>query len=157
MQQLRDIEPFDRGFYAGPFGWISGTSAEFAVAIRSMLVQPQGNCTIDSSNGNGVSSNGSASTSPTSSASTSEEPCHRVHFYAGVGVVRGSDPASEWAELTLKARQYESLLQPAVPVAAAPNINLASAMLLVEELCRLGVNTFCVAPGGQGHAAWCAG
>lgn len=33
-------EPFDRGFYAGPFGWISGAASEFAVAIRSALVHP---------------------------------------------------------------------------------------------------------------------
>jgi hypothetical protein len=38
---LEDTEPFDRGFYAGPFGWVSGSGAEFAVAIRSAMVPTQ--------------------------------------------------------------------------------------------------------------------
>ncbi len=38
LDALRDTERFDRGFYAGPFGWISGSSSEFAVAIRSALL-----------------------------------------------------------------------------------------------------------------------
>ncbi|HYE95089.1 MAG TPA: isochorismate synthase [Rubricoccaceae bacterium] len=33
------LEPFDRGLYAGPVGWISGDAAEFAVGIRSGLVR----------------------------------------------------------------------------------------------------------------------
>lgn len=36
---LAESEPFDRGYYAGPFGWISGSAAEFVVAIRSALMQ----------------------------------------------------------------------------------------------------------------------
>ncbi|MEM9997464.1 MAG: isochorismate synthase [Bacteroidota bacterium] len=36
---LRDTEPFDRGWYAGPVGWVGVDSAEFAVAIRSGLVR----------------------------------------------------------------------------------------------------------------------
>ena len=31
-------EGFDRGFYAGPFGWLTGQGAEFVVAIRSALL-----------------------------------------------------------------------------------------------------------------------
>ena len=38
LSALSAAEPFDRGFYAGPFGWVSGGAAEFAVAIRSALV-----------------------------------------------------------------------------------------------------------------------
>lgn len=38
LKALSAAEPFDRGFYSGPFGWISGAAAEFAVAIRSALV-----------------------------------------------------------------------------------------------------------------------
>ncbi len=33
-----ELEPFDRGWYAGPVGWIGANAAEFAVAIRSALV-----------------------------------------------------------------------------------------------------------------------
>ena len=38
---IRAREPFDRGWYAGPVGWIGPDSAEFAVGIRSGLVQPR--------------------------------------------------------------------------------------------------------------------
>jgi len=35
---IRKLEPFDRGWYAGPVGWISSNQAEFAVGIRSGLL-----------------------------------------------------------------------------------------------------------------------
>ena len=35
---IRKLEPFDRGWYAGPVGWISSNKAEFAVGIRSGLL-----------------------------------------------------------------------------------------------------------------------
>lgn len=38
LQHIAELEPFDRGWYAGPLGWIAQNSAEFAVAIRSGLV-----------------------------------------------------------------------------------------------------------------------
>ena len=38
---IRAQEPFDRGWYAGPVGWIGPDAAEFAVGIRSGLVQPR--------------------------------------------------------------------------------------------------------------------
>lgn len=38
LEYLQNKEPFDRGFYAGPFGWVSGQGAEFAVAIRSAML-----------------------------------------------------------------------------------------------------------------------
>ena len=41
LEILRHIEPFDRGWYAGPVGWIAADAAEFAVAIRSGLVVGQ--------------------------------------------------------------------------------------------------------------------
>lgn len=37
-REIERLESFDRGWYAGPVGWINGDSAEFAVAIRSGLV-----------------------------------------------------------------------------------------------------------------------
>lgn len=40
LTAIREQEPFDRGWYAGPVGWIGADEAEFAVAIRSGLVQP---------------------------------------------------------------------------------------------------------------------
>ena len=38
LEAIRKREPFDRGWYAGPVGWIGRDAAEFAVAIRSGLV-----------------------------------------------------------------------------------------------------------------------
>ncbi len=39
LRLIRGLEPFDRGWYAGPVGWIGPEAAEFAVAIRSGLVE----------------------------------------------------------------------------------------------------------------------
>jgi menaquinone-specific isochorismate synthase len=39
LTAIRSQEHFDRGWYAGPVGWIGPNAAEFAVAIRSGLVQ----------------------------------------------------------------------------------------------------------------------
>jgi menaquinone-specific isochorismate synthase len=38
ISHILRMEPFDRGWYAGPVGWISKSASEFAVAIRSALV-----------------------------------------------------------------------------------------------------------------------
>ncbi len=38
LNLIRELEPFDRGWYAGPVGWLGPDSADFAVAIRSGLV-----------------------------------------------------------------------------------------------------------------------
>ncbi len=38
LKFIQDNEAFDRGWYAGPIGWIGVNEAEFAVAIRSALV-----------------------------------------------------------------------------------------------------------------------
>ena len=38
VRRICETEPFDRGWYAGPVGWVGRDRAEFAVAIRSGLV-----------------------------------------------------------------------------------------------------------------------
>ncbi len=38
LEEVQELEPFDRGLYAGPVGWIGAGGAEFAVGIRSGLV-----------------------------------------------------------------------------------------------------------------------
>ncbi|MCK5000306.1 MAG: isochorismate synthase, partial [Anaerohalosphaera sp.] len=38
MQEIERLEPFGRGLYAGPVGWIGEDCADFAVAIRSAVV-----------------------------------------------------------------------------------------------------------------------
>ncbi|MCL4217651.1 MAG: chorismate-binding protein, partial [Candidatus Hydrogenedentes bacterium] len=41
VERINALEPFDRGWYAGPVGWLGRDGAEFAVAIRSALVREQ--------------------------------------------------------------------------------------------------------------------
>ena len=36
---IRDLESFDRGFYAGPLGYLASDGCEFCVAIRSALIR----------------------------------------------------------------------------------------------------------------------
>ena len=73
---LAASEAFDRGFYAGPFGWLSGGAAEFVVAIRSALLH--------------------APDLPAPNALNVPIPApRRISMYAGVGIVRGSDVSSE--------------------------------------------------------------
>jgi menaquinone-specific isochorismate synthase len=38
LKQIESLEKFDRGWYAGPIGWLSKDGAEFAVALRSALL-----------------------------------------------------------------------------------------------------------------------
>eukprot|EP00249_Psilotum_nudum_P024790 c29294_g1_i4 orf=1-2574(-) len=120
-------EMFDRGMYAGPVGWIGGDKAEFAVGIRSSLVEPCGYRSLERYFSQGT----------------------RFYMYAGAGIVKGSESASEWMELNLKINQFESLLQPFPPLNKAINVNAIWARLIVEECCRLGVIYFCIGPGSR--------
>ena len=36
---IRRLEDYDRGWYAGPIGWLGADGAEFAVGIRSCLIE----------------------------------------------------------------------------------------------------------------------
>ncbi|KAK9841086.1 hypothetical protein WJX84_008308 [Apatococcus fuscideae] len=211
FEALRETERFDRGFYAGPFGWVSGSSSEFAVAIRSALLHAPADSPFPSSNDSAVDNstavNGSQQLPPCSSSSAladghmwqgagsngsarangvdpqnaavfdrstlehhhngkhissdmdralkgtqadvKQRMQRRLSLYAGVGIVRGSTPAEEWGELELKVRQFQAQLRPVPSLAAMTNINLLWTRLMAEELCRLGCNTFCIAPGSR--------
>lgn len=48
---------------------------------------------------------------------------------------------------TLQVRQYNVLLAAPPALAESPNMNALAARLAIEELCRLGVSTFAIAPG----------
>ncbi len=39
LEEIARLELFDRGWYAGPVGWVGSNAAEFAVAIRSALIR----------------------------------------------------------------------------------------------------------------------
>lgn len=66
---IREIEGFDRGWYAGPIGFVDGEDACFAVAIRSGLWEKGG-----------------------------------LTWYAGCGIVEGSDCLAEWEETERKSK-----------------------------------------------------
>ena len=123
LAALSAAEPFDRGFYSGPFGWISGAAAEFAVAIRSALVHGdsstiQGSTSpvspvapVPSTGAAGVRAatddmrqHGEAQdgkSSPAAGSVTQDAPAllpeqRTVSMYAGVGLVCGSEADKEW-------------------------------------------------------------
>ena len=74
---LARIEKTQRGWYAGPLGWVRPEAAEFCVAIRSARVRGS-----------------------------------RLELWAGAGVVPGSEPEKEWAELESKIAGPLRLLTP---------------------------------------------
>ena len=74
LPEIARLEPFDRGWYAAPVGWIGADSAEFVVGIRSGLIDK-----------------------------------NRLSLYSGAGIVKGSDPNSEWSEVDNKTRDFIDL------------------------------------------------
>ena len=71
LGEIRAVEPFDRGWYAGPIGWLGADGAEFAVGIRSGLVRGR-----------------------------------TLALYSGAGIVEGSTPEGEWAEIEQKISDF---------------------------------------------------
>jgi menaquinone-specific isochorismate synthase len=74
LEKIRTDEPFDRGWYAGPVGWIGADEAEFAVGIRSGLVRGRD-----------------------------------LFLYSGAGIVEGSVPEAEWAEIEQKIGDFTGM------------------------------------------------
>jgi menaquinone-specific isochorismate synthase len=74
IQAIRELEPFDRGRYAGPVGWVDAHgNGEWAIALR---------CAQFTTRDEGIA----------------------VTAYAGAGIVAGSDPESELLETRVKFR-----------------------------------------------------
>ncbi|GMH86851.1 hypothetical protein TrVE_jg1966 [Triparma verrucosa] len=135
-EEIRSREEFDRGLYAGPFGYISATSSEITVAIRSALVRQKRD-----SSGNAASST--------------------VTLYAGAGIVNGSTPLGEWDETSIKMQGLEAAFNLPYNATDYPNVNIAWAEGVVEELLRCGVSDFIVCPGSRSSpltvaVAWAA-
>lgn len=71
---IRELEPFDRGRYAGPVGWVDADgNGEWAIALRCAQF-------------------------------TTTDDAIAVTAYAGAGIVAGSDPESELLETRVKFR-----------------------------------------------------
>lgn len=73
------------------------------------------------------------------------ETQHNSHTASATRKSRQSLPSLQ--ELDLKVRQFEMLLRQPPALQELGNVNLVWARLMVEELCRCGINTFCIAPG----------
>ena len=71
LEDIRELEPFDRGWWAGPVGWVGADAAEFAVGIRSGLVRGR-----------------------------------TLALFSGAGIVAGSKPEEEWAEIEQKIEDF---------------------------------------------------
>jgi menaquinone-specific isochorismate synthase len=72
---ITQLEPFDRGRYAGPVGWVDGNGdGEWAIALRCAQVSP------------------------------AQDGSRTVTAFAGAGIVGESDPSRELAETELKFR-----------------------------------------------------
>ncbi|MGV8896896.1 MAG: isochorismate synthase [Rhodoglobus sp.] len=75
LSLIAGLEPFDRGRYAGPVGWVDANGdGEWAIALRCAQVSP------------------------------TEGGSRTVTAYAGAGIVAESDPNGELAETGLKFR-----------------------------------------------------
>jgi menaquinone-specific isochorismate synthase len=74
LEQIHALEPFDRGWYAGPVGWLGQEASEFAVGIRSGLVRGR-----------------------------------TLALFSGAGIVAGSVPDEEWAEIEQKIGDFTGM------------------------------------------------
>lgn len=76
IELIRTFEPFDRGRYAGPVGWIDAHgNGEWAIALRCAQIAP-----------------------------LSGSETRKVTAYAGAGIVAQSDPETELLETRVKFR-----------------------------------------------------
>lgn len=84
--QIRNYENFDRSLYAAPLGWVDHQgNCEFIVGIRSALIDTE-----------------KPSIHPYRIDEILHNNIYRARLYAGAGIVVGSDPNKELAEIQLK-------------------------------------------------------
>ncbi|MBK4729919.1 isochorismate synthase [Oxynema sp. CENA135] len=100
-EQIRHYECFDRGLYAAPLGWVDDRgNAEFIVGIRSAWIH--GDTSFSFGEASRTESFREQRQSPAFNPSTNPDPGDRARLYAGAGIVAGSDPDKELAEIQLK-------------------------------------------------------
>ena len=100
LKLIRELEPFERGWYAAPVGWVGYDETEFAVAIRSGLIV------------------GGASPRENRD-SRLERLRQRLLLFAGAGIVRGSQSDDEWAEIENKIRHFTDLFNDCAELASS--------------------------------------
>lgn len=124
LEFIRQYETsnFDRGMYAGPFGYIGRDITDIMVAIRSGLL----------------------------SKSTDGSMTSKLSIYAGAGVVSGSTVQGEWSETGYKLGVLSSVFaQSPLTLKSFPTPNEAWATSFIEELIRSGVTQYYICPGSR--------
>ena len=125
LQFIRNYETpcFDRGLYAGPFGYIGKYTSDIIVAIRSGLLSRNNHDTSKSS---------------------------KLSIFAGAGVVPGSTVQGEWSEIGYKLGVLSSFFsQSPLTLKSFGTPNEAWATAFVEELVRSGITQFYICPGSR--------
>lgn len=93
QEQIRNYETFDRSLYAAPLGWLDHQgNGEFIVGIRSALIDTE-----------------ATSNHPYKNEQLPYD-IYRARLYAGAGIVAGSDPNKELAEIQLKLQALSKAL-----------------------------------------------
>lgn len=86
LDVIRELEPFDRGRYAGPVGWVDAAgNGEWAIALRCAQLGSD------------------ALAAPSEAVPESARPIP-FRAYAGGGIVAGSEPEDELRETRIKLR-----------------------------------------------------
>lgn len=93
QEQIRNYETFDRSLYAAPLGWLDHQgNGEFIVGIRSALIDTEATSNHHYKN------------------DQLPYDIYHARLYAGAGIVAGSDPSKELAEIQLKLQALSQAL-----------------------------------------------
>ena len=141
---------FDRGYYAGPFGYIGRDSADIVVAIRSALVTNYDD--TSTTNNSGSSSLQQFEFDPNSQSNRidGDLPEAKVSVFGGAGIVDGSTVQEEWTEISHKMGVLSSMFPPSpITLQSYSMPNVAWSTAFIEELVRCGVTQFYICPGSR--------
>lgn len=130
MDFIRQYESksFDRGLYAGPFGYLAKDSADILVAIRSALL----------------------TTNSGFQTTYQDDISSKLSIYAGAGIVPGSTVQGEWLETGSKLGVLTSLFSQApLTLKSYGTANEAWAIAFIDELIRSGITQYYVCPGSR--------
>mmetsp|Transcript_21973 Transcript_21973/g.47724 ORF Transcript_21973/g.47724 Transcript_21973/m.47724 type:complete len:2506 (-) Transcript_21973:87-7604(-) len=147
LEFIREYETlgFDRGYYAGPFGYIGHDSADVVVAIRSALVT-----NYHSGSNNAGSSLQQFEPNCQGNEIDSELTESKVSVFGGAGIVDGSTVQGEWTETSHKMGVFSSLFPPSpITLQSYSMPNVAWSTAFIEELVRCGVTQFYICPGSR--------
>ena len=135
-----ETDGFDRGYYAGPFGYIGHDSADIVVAIRSALVTNYDGC----SNYSRLQHNSQRNKIENVPSES------KISIFGGAGIVDGSTVQGEWTEISHKVGVLASLFRSSpITLQSYSMPNVAWTTAFIEELVRCGVTQFYICPGSR--------